>query len=72
MKTGVYDLNTVNVGDIIVIERYHTGTQLANYLYKRPWRVQYVYDTGENQRLDVFGMNLNDTNRTVGRLTSIT
>jgi len=66
MKTGVHNLDDLKVGDTIVVERWHTGPQLADYWYKRPWQVEHVYDGTVRKTLVVIGLNKNHTDRRIG------
>lgn len=68
MKVGIHTLNDLTAGDIIVIEKYYTGPQLSEYWYRRPWKVEILYDGA----VTVIGLNKNKTDKTIGTSKIIT
>ena len=72
MKTGIHTLKELAIGDIVVVERYHTGTQLADYWYKRPWKVEAIYIGSRGPSGLLIGLNKNKTDETVGYTKVIT
>lgn len=72
MKIGIHDVKDLTVGDIVVLEHYHTGTDLADYWYKRPWRVENKHVGDIRTVVVVIGLNKTDINRTNNVVKGIT
>ena len=68
MKIGIHDLNDLTAGNIIIFERYYTGSQLPDYLYKRPWRVDEVNKNNTETTITIIGINKNDITQTNNRI----
>ena len=72
VKIEIHDLKDLKVGDTVVLEHYHTGIDLADYWYKRPWRVENIYVGNIETVAVVIGLNKNDINRTSNVIKDIT
>lgn len=72
VKIGIHNVKDLKIGDVVVLEHYHTGTDLADYWYKRPWRVENIHLGNIRTVVVVIGLNKTDINRTNNAVKDIT